>query len=103
MRPRLLFLAAAGAAVPSWADGVDLLPLARGQTTEVPHAYLFWGTSKANATVRWGNWKLMGSVLYNLSKDIGEKKDVAGTNKGKVTNLMSAPTKELQRWAPPRW
>ena len=97
------FLAAAGAPVPAWADGVDLLPLARGQTSKAPHANMFWGTSKSNATVRWGNWKLMGSVLYNLSKDIGEKKDVAGTNKGKVTNLKSARTKELQRWAPPRW
>ena len=97
------FLAAAGAPVPGWADGVDLLPLARGQTTKAPHAYLFWGTSKANATVRWGNWKLMGNVLYNLSKDIGENKDVAGTNKGKATDLKNARTKELQRWAPPRW
>jgi putative heme-binding domain-containing protein len=88
------------------ADGVDLFPFINGKNSSKPHEWLCWqnrswqqrdgkGTVKPtpkvhNSAIRKGNWKLVrlneriGSNepapawrLYNLEKDIGERKDVA--------------------------
>ena len=48
-------------------------------TTPVPHPYLFWGGGSVGAT-RKGNWKLVGSELYDLGRDLGESKNVAGAH-----------------------
>lgn len=96
-------LSAAGAAVPEWADGVDLLPLARGETSATPHEYMFWATSKTVATVRRGDWKLIGEALYNVRKDVGEKTNVAAKQPKILADLRRARTNETATWAPRRW
>lgn len=86
-------------------DGANLLGLLRGGA--LPARTLFWhfphytnqGSRPAGA-VREGNWKLIehfedGSAeLYDLSKDIGEEKNVAGENAAVVEDLR----KKLHAW-----
>jgi arylsulfatase A-like enzyme len=89
--------AAAGAAAGGNLDGVNLLPHLTGETAAAPHAALYWrfGPQKA---IRRGQWKLVdwrdfaekknsGWQLYDLSKDIGEQNDLAGTRAQLVSEL----------------
>ena len=100
------------------ADGVDLLPFINGKNTSKPHEWLCWqnrswqqrdgkGTVKPtlkvhNSAIRKGNWKLVrlnekiGAEvpppawrLYDLSKDIGERKDLADKHREVVKELSS--------------
>jgi arylsulfatase A-like enzyme len=61
-------------------DGVDLLPYLTGKKKTPPHEVLCWRNGE-NAGVRKGNWKLFKGGerywLYDLSKDIGERQNVA--------------------------
>jgi arylsulfatase A-like enzyme len=103
-------LAAAGVEVqPAWKlDGVNLLPYLDGARTEPPHPALYWRFGGQMA-IRMGDYKLVkapglqagssalaGSAntdhaeLYNLTKDIGEKEDLAAKEPGKVKELASA-------------
>jgi arylsulfatase A-like enzyme len=88
--------AAAGIA-PSSVDGVDLVPHLAGEKASAPHEALYWrfGPQKA---VRRGAWKLVdwrdfgekrnsGWQLYDLSKDIGEQRDLAAANPQVVAEL----------------
>ena len=68
-----------------------------------PHPYLFWGTSKTVATVRRGDWKLIGEALYNVRTDIGEKTNLASSQPTVLADLRRARTQETATWAPPRW
>ncbi len=97
-------------------DGVDLLPYIRGENQSEPHEWLCWQnrswlprtpgshgvpTPKVhNCAVRKGNWKLVrlnekidsddpspAWKLYDLSTDIGERKDVAAQNEDVVNEL----------------
>ena len=98
------------------ADGVDLLPFINGKNKSRPHEWLCWQnrswlprkkggfvtpTPKVhNSAIRKGNWKLVrlnekiGSdtpppawKLYDLEKDIGERKNVADQNEDVVNEL----------------
>ena len=98
------------------ADGVDLLPFINGKNTSKPHEWLCWQnrswqprkkggfvvpTPKVhNSAIRKGNWKLVrmneniGSdasppawKLYDLTQDIGERKDLADKHKEVVKEL----------------
>ena len=100
------------------ADGVDLLPFINGKNTSKPHEWLCWqnrswqqrdgkGTVKPtlkvhNSAIRKGNWKLVrlnekiGAEvpppawrLYDLSKDIGERKDLVDKHREVVKELSS--------------
>ena len=100
------------------ADGADLLPFINGKNTSKPHEWLCWqnrswqqrdgkGTVKPtlkvhNSAIRKGNWKLVrlnekiGAEvpppawrLYDLSKDIGERKDLADKHREVVKELSS--------------
>lgn len=104
-------LAAAGVeAKPEWKlDGVNLLPFLSGQNTSMPHDALYWRFGQQMA-IRKGDWKLVkgaggglavesadratlaGAELYNLSQDIGEKKNLAAENPEKVRELAAAWT-----------
>ena len=102
------FLAAAGLKPPTDRefDGVDLMPYLTGKNTKPPHAILFWRNGP-NAAVRKGNWKLIqigeSSRLYDLSSDLGEKKDVAAKRPEVVSDLQA----ELKKWnaktIAPKW
>jgi arylsulfatase A-like enzyme len=75
-------------------DGHNILPLLEGHAdAKSPHKAYFY-QSKA---VRIGNWKLLsggrrskGPQLYDLSKDIGEKNNVAADNPDVVKMLVDA-------------
>ena len=91
-------LAAAGGTVPAEMDGVNLIPFLEGKDSGTPHKSLFWRYGKDSA-VRNGNWKLsvregVGSRLYDLSKDPGEKKDLSGEQPERVKELKA----EWDRW-----
>lgn len=115
--------AAAGAKLPANVDGVNLLPYLLGQTKQAPHETLFWRTTQHAAlqkmrqqpkggppvyiphlaAVREGDWKLVvlddagknpQTELYDLSKDLGEKNNLA-EKKPKVTARL---LNELADW-----
>ena len=95
------FVTAAGGTPGGVVDGVDLLPFLRGGPG-VPHPYLFWGGKSVGAT-RKGNWKLVGSELYDLGRDLGESKNVAGAHPDIVADLRRARTAWLRTLKPALW
>lgn len=112
-------LAAAGVDVnPEWKlDGVNLLPFVTGQNKEIPHETLYWRFGDQNA-IRHGDWKLVQydlnvdnfptrgvseKKLYNLAEDVGESKDLAASNPGKVKQLQSLWDEWNKSLVKPRW
>ncbi|MEO9571563.1 MAG: sulfatase-like hydrolase/transferase [Polaribacter sp.] len=64
-------------------EGVNLIPFLKGEKTGNPHENLYWRKLEESAT-RHQNFKLIklknfGHVLYDLSTDIGETKDLSNT------------------------
>ena len=92
-------LAAAGAKLTEdqQLEGVDLLPYLKETEGTPPHESLFWRQGP-NWAVRSGNWKLTyaaeRSWLYDLSKDIGEKNNLAGSHPEKIRQF----TEQYQKW-----
>jgi arylsulfatase A-like enzyme len=95
-------MAAAGLTVPATKplDGINILPILRGETP-APTRTLYWtGGSDEGGWwgIRSGDWKLtaqQGKVgLFDLSKDISEKNDLAATMPEKVADL----TKDMDTW-----
>lgn len=92
-------LSAAGADVATDAklEGIDLLPLL-GRGTKPVSRTLFWRVNTAGLNqraVRIGDWKLLidGNVrllLFDVSKDLGERNDVAAANTPVVRRLHQA-------------
>jgi len=78
-------------------DGVDLLPYLTGKKKTAPHEVLCWRNGE-NAGVRKGNWKLFKGGerywLYDLSKDIGERQNVAD----KYPAIVAQLKRELADW-----
>jgi arylsulfatase A-like enzyme len=87
-------LAAAGLSGPTEKalDGKNILPLLRHETAPTPRT-LFWssGSEEGWWAVRSSDWKLVGEKgkigLFDLSKDISEKDDLAKTMPEKVAEL----------------
>ncbi|MBL9186235.1 MAG: sulfatase-like hydrolase/transferase [Opitutaceae bacterium] len=87
-------LAAAGLARPveKPLDGINLLPVLRGEIAPQPRD-LFWcsGSEDGWWAVRSGDWKLVGDRgrigLFDLSQDISEKTDLSKTMPEKVAAL----------------
>ena len=73
-------------------DGVNFAPVLFG-TGNAPDRKLFW-TQDNDWAVRDGKWKLDviggATALYDLSTDIGETRNVAGTNPHIVKRMKSA-------------
>ncbi|MGN6438905.1 MAG: sulfatase [Agriterribacter sp.] len=94
-------VAAAGITLPSDRvyDGKNLIAYINGSVKERPHETLFWrnGYSKA---VRKGDWKLYvnersgKALLFYLSNDVGETKDLSAAQPEKVKELQKA----LKEW-----
>ncbi len=105
--------AVAGAKVDADVDGVDLLQHLTGQTTAAPHEALCWrfGPQKA---IRKDKWKLVdwrdfaaqrdsGWQLYDLEKDISEKRDLAKAEPQLVAELSAQWERWNQRNLAPLW
>mgnify|MGYP003766473711 CR=1 FL=1 len=79
-------------------DGANLMPFLTGRTSAVPHEALYWRYGSRYA-IREGNWKLVDNgtgkfELYDLSRDVGESKDLAADKPNKVKKL----TARLKQW-----
>ena len=80
-------LAAGGAKVPAEArlEGIDLMPILEGKTPPVERTLFFRNIvgGRTQRAVRKGNWKLLvdgpNTFVFDLSKDIGERNDLAST------------------------
>jgi arylsulfatase A-like enzyme len=99
-------LAAAGLKSEAALDGVDLLPLLKGETDTPPHEALFWRMGKQSA-VRWQQYKLVrmrGSLeLYDLEADIAETTNLALT-KPEITKRLQALYADWERGTiPAKW
>ncbi len=77
-------------------EGVNLIPHLTGDNQLPPHERLFWRTGGGtNWSVREGNLKLVSienapPELYDLSKDVSEKTNLAKTNPELVQRLETA-------------
>ncbi|MES2694623.1 MAG: sulfatase-like hydrolase/transferase [Verrucomicrobiota bacterium] len=87
-------------------DGVNLLPYLSGEKKGAPHDALYWRFGEQMA-IRMGDYKLVrydsnadtrtgkarqpvtSAKLYHLGKDIGEAKDLAASEPGKVKELQT--------------
>lgn len=103
----------AGAAADAETDGVNLLPHLTGEVTRAPHEALYWRFSPQKA-VRKGKWKLVdwrdfdtkkesGWQLYDLSKDIGERNDLAKAEPRVAAELSAAWEQWNKRNTAPLW
>jgi arylsulfatase A-like enzyme len=111
-------LAAASLPLENLLDGINILPLLRGEVAASPRK-LFWcsGGEEGWWAVRSGDWKLVGDrgkiALFDLSKDVAENHDLAAQMPDKVAELtklhdgwlaeMAAPIKgEAKRYGMPQ-
>jgi arylsulfatase A-like enzyme len=92
-------LTAASASVPpeTKLDGIDLLPILSGTAPERTRT-LFWRVqgARTQAAVREGDWKLVVDqarpLLFDLSRDVGERTDVIAAHTDVATRLQAALT-----------
>jgi arylsulfatase A len=88
-------LAAGGVTVPADAklEGMNLLPILEGKTAAVERTLFFRNIvgGRTQRAVRRGNWKLMvdgpNTFLFDLSKDVGERNDLANARQDVARQL----------------
>lgn len=108
-----MFATAAGAASAATPtdrpiDGVNLTPFITGKMAGRPHEALFWRSGDYRM-VRAGDWKLQVLKnpdkvwLFDLAADPTERKNLAGANPAKVSELMALLAQQDQRTLPPKW
>ncbi len=103
-------LAAAGGEVKAeWQiDGVNLLPLLKGEVSHLDRDTLYWRFGVQYA-VREGDWKLvkaskeMAPMLVNLATDRGEQTDLSKTEPEKFAALQAKWDAWNAQMMPPRW
>jgi arylsulfatase A-like enzyme len=101
-------LAAAGVSAPTdkKLDGLNLLPILRGDTPAESRD-LFWSSGGEEGwwAVRSGDWKLVGDKgkvgLFDLSKDVSEAKDLAKQMPAQVESLTNLHDVWLAEMAEP--
>ncbi|MCA9216118.1 MAG: sulfatase-like hydrolase/transferase, partial [Planctomycetales bacterium] len=82
-------------------DGISIASLLK-TSTPLPSRSLFWDVGKGRSAVRHDHWKLVSvpdsaePMLFDLSSDIGEKKNVASENP-QVTQRMSESLADWRR------
>jgi arylsulfatase B len=73
-------------------DGISLMPVLTGKTTEVAERPLFWRMGKKNA-LRSGDWKLIRDgkewQLYDLAHDISESTNLATQEPARVQQMSA--------------
>lgn len=76
-------------------DGMNPLPVLKGETMYSPHAALYFEIGNFDALI-WGNWKIVRESsdkpwqLFNLQKDISESNDLALSRPDLVKKLSEA-------------
>lgn len=88
-------------------DGVNLLPLVKGEAKFTAHETLYWRFSPAWA-IRDGDFKLLltrdgKKGLYDLSKDIGEKKNLLDAMPDKAAQLQQKYDAWAAKLPKPLW
>lgn len=88
-------------------DGVNLIPFAYGKNTAAPHQALFWRRG-VSAAIREGNWKLIRVetdpiLLFDLTKDLSETKNVAKQNPEVVKHLLAKLANWEKDLSEPHW
>lgn len=89
-------------------DGVNLLPYINGHVTSDPHEVIAV-RSADQVGVRKGDWKLVKNgtnsnfQLFDLSTDIGESNNLAGSNAAKVEELQRDLTEVESEFDKPRF
>lgn len=88
------FAALAGASAPKGIDGINVVPtITEGKQVEHDHFYWEFHEGGFAQAVRKGNWKLVKqrpsfvSELYDISKDVGEKNNIASQHPQVVAEL----------------
>lgn len=100
--------AAAAEKLPVELDGVNLLPLLKGETDKLAPRELYFRFGVQHA-VRQGDWKLvkaskdMEPMLVNLATDPGEQRDLSAENPAKKAELTALFDKWNASMKPPRW
>jgi arylsulfatase A-like enzyme len=106
--PTILDACAPGSSIPQALDGVNLLPLLEGKTTQVDRQALFFRFGVQYA-IRQRDWKLvkasqaMQPMLVNLSQDPSETTDLSTTYPQKTTELQQLWDQWNSAMLPPRW
>jgi len=89
---------------PGELDGVNLLPHLRGEIQAPPHEALCWRWM-AQSAIRQGNWKLLRGgereYLYDLSTDLGEKRNLAAQHPAIADRLRARLTAWCDELDPP--
>lgn len=92
-------------------DGANLLPFLTGTSNGRPHDVLFWRLGNRTA-IRAGDWKLLRNSrrranaaweLYDLSRDLGESRNLARRETAKVDELATVWKRLNAQMKPPRW
>ncbi|MHC4569348.1 MAG: arylsulfatase [Planctomycetota bacterium] len=86
------FAELAGVTVSGRTDGISIVPTLLGKGRQRRHEYLYWEL-KANRAVRMGNLKAVqtkaGLQLFDLSRDLSEKTDIAVENPDIVEKMRA--------------
>jgi arylsulfatase A-like enzyme len=99
----------AGAQTPKGLDGLSFLPTLNGKGKQATHEFLYWefhegGTKQAALFGQWKGIRLAPNTpleLYDLSKDIGEKNNVAKNNPevvAKIEAYLKTARTESKDW-----
>lgn len=105
--PTALAAAGANAADGKACDGINLLPLLKGEAPPPASRDLFWcsGSDEGWWAVRSGDWKLVGEKgqlrLFDLAKDVSEANDLAAKMPEKVAELTKLHDAWLAQMAKP--
>jgi arylsulfatase B len=87
-------------------DGINLMPLLAGKTTQLPERRLFWRVGKKNA-LRLGDWKLIRDgkewQLYDLTQDISETRNLASQEPARVQQMSALWDKWNAEQIEPLW
>jgi len=97
----------AGTSAPKGIDGMNVVDVWKGKSTAT-HPYYYWEFHEGGfaQAVRKGNWKCIrektGVVkLFDLSKDLGEERDLASANPAVVSELTALM--KMARTVNPDW
>lgn len=88
-------------------DGKNLMPYINGKNLGTPHQALFWRRG-VSAAIREGNWKLIRVetdpiLLFDLSKDLSETKNLAKENPDTVKHLLAKLAEWEKGLSKPHW
>ena len=86
-------------------DGVDIWPVLTSRAKS-PHAEILVATGPRTAALRSGDWKLISGErrppeLYDLAADLGEQRDLAGREPGKLADMQRRMDAVLAGAVPP--